>query len=319
MFVGIDLGGTAIKGALIDGKGAMLSFAQIETPASAKKIDDGILGLMAILASSAKISETDIQGVGIGSAGSIDKSRGRIITSPNIPALKNHPLARNLEKAAGARAFLENDATVALMGASWKGKSGFRNWIMLTLGTGIGGGAVIDGRVYTGQSGNAMEVGHMSIDHAGRECPCGNRGCLERYASASALARDAEALAKNNPGSSLNGRMKNSGLTALAVYEEALKKDRAALAVIREAARYLGYGIAALVNLFNPEAVVLGGGLSNAHSMLIPVIEDTVRLRALPGLKENVRIIPVKDPSRVPSIGAAKMAMEALTGIPETP
>jgi len=205
------------------------------------------------------------------------------------------------------------------MGASWKGKSGFRNWIMLTLGTGIGGGAVIDGRVYTGQSGNAMEVGHMSIDHAGRECPCGNRGCLERYASASALARDAEALAKNNPGSSLNGRMKNSGLTALAVYEEALKKDRAALAVIREAARYLGYGIAALVNLFNPEAVVLGGGLSNAHSMLIPVIEDTVRLRALPGLKENVRIIPVKDPSRVPSIGAAKMAMEALTGIPETP
>ncbi len=318
MFVGIDLGGTAIKGALIDGKGAMLSFAQIETPASAKKIDDGILGLMAILASSAKISETDIQGVGIGSAGSIDKSRGRIITSPNIPALKNHPLARNLEKAAGARAFLENDATVALMGASWKGKSGFRNWIMLTLGTGIGGSAVIDGRVYTGQSGNAMEVGHMSIDHAGRECPCGNRGCLERYASASALARDAEALAKNNPGSSLNGRMKNSGLTALAVYEEALKKDRAALAVIREAARYLGYGIAALVNLFNPEAVVLGGGLSNAHSMLIPVIEDTVRLRALPGLKENVRIIPVKDPSRVPSIGAAKMAMEALTGIPET-
>ena len=318
MFVGIDLGGTAIKGALIDGKGAMLSFAQIETPASAKKIDDGILGLMAILASSAKISETDIQGVGIGSAGSIDKSRGRIITSPNIPALKNHPLARNLEKAAGARAFLENDATVALMGASWKGKSGFRNWIMLTLGTGIGGGAVIDGRVYTGQSGNAMEVGHMSIDHAGRECPCGNRGCLERYASASALARDAEALAKNNPGSSLNGRMKNSGLTALAVYEEALKKDRAALAVIREAARYLGYGIAALVNLFNPEAVVLGGGLSNAHSMLIPVIEDTVRLRALPGLKENVRIIPVKDPSRVPSVGAAKMAMEALTGIPET-
>jgi len=318
MFVGIDLGGTAIKGALIDGKGAMLSFAQIETPGSAKKIDDGILGLMAILASSAKISETDIQGVGIGSAGSIDKSRGRIITSPNIPALKNHPLARNLEKAAGARAFLENDATVALMGASWKGKSGFRNWIMLTLGTGIGGGAVIDGRVYTGQSGNAMEVGHMSIDHAGRECPCGNRGCLERYASASALARDAEALAKTNPGSSLNGRMKNGSLTALAVYEEALKKDRAALAAIREAARYLGYGIAALVNLFNPEAVVLGGGLSNAHSMLIPVIEDTVRLRALPGLKENVRIIPVKDPSRVPSIGAAKMAMDALSGIPET-
>ncbi|HRZ28639.1 MAG TPA: ROK family protein [Spirochaetota bacterium] len=318
MFVGIDLGGTAIKGALIDGKGAMLSFAQIETPGSAKKIDDGILGLMAILASSAKISETDIQGVGIGSAGSIDKSRGRIITSPNIPALKNHPLARNLEKAAGARVFLENDATVALMGASWKGKSGFRNWIMLTLGTGIGGGAVIDGRVYTGQSGNAMEVGHMSIDHAGRECPCGNRGCLERYASASALARDAEALAKTNPGSSLNGRMKNGSLTALAVYEEALKKDRAALAAIREAARYLGYGIAALVNLFNPEAVVLGGGLSNAHSMLIPVIEDTVRLRALPGLKENVRIIPVKDPSRVPSIGAAKMAMDALSGIPET-
>ena len=315
MIVGIDIGGTAIKGVLTDKKGDVLSSRQVPTPGKAREIDKAILLLIETLATSASVSKIDIQGIGIGSAGSIDKKKGMIITSPNIPSLKNHPLGKNLEKKTGLRVLLENDATVALVGAWWKGSgSKFRNWIMITLGTGIGGGVVIDNKIYTGQTGNAMEIGHMTIDYNGRECSCGNRGCLERYASATALVERARALLEEYPASSLHERMKDEPLTAKIIHEEAVKKDAAALTALTETAEYLGYGIASLVNIFNPEAIILGGGLSGAHKIIIPIVEKTVTRRCLPGLKENVKLLPVKDQSIIPALGAAKIALDSING-----
>ncbi len=312
MFVGIDIGGTAIKGVLTEKNGKILSFKEVPTPDSAKQIDKSIYELIEILATSISISKIDIKAAGIGAAGSIDKIKGQVITSPNIPSWKRYPLVKNLEKLTGIKIFLENDATVALLGSWWKGNGNkFRNWIMLTLGTGIGGGVIIDNKIYTGKSGNSMEVGHMTIAHDGRECNCGNQGCFEQYASASALVNYVKENIKSHKKSSINERLKNETLTAELIHEEALKGDELALEAFNDIATFLGIGIANLVNIFNPEAVIIGGGLSNAHKFLLPTAKKVIDKRALTGLKENIKFLVVKDQEKIPALGAAKLAINS--------
>ncbi|TFH41268.1 MAG: ROK family protein, partial [Chrysiogenales bacterium] len=169
MFAGIDIGGTAIKGIFTDPTGKELSFKEIETGKSADEIDASIYNLIETLATSASVSKIDIKAIGLGCPGPIDRDRGIIMSAPNIPSFKNHPIVKNIQALTGAKIFLENDATVALIGTWWKENVGrFRNWIMVTLGTGIGGGLIVDSKIYSGQSGNAMEIGHMTIDHRGK-------------------------------------------------------------------------------------------------------------------------------------------------------
>lgn len=313
MFVGIDIGGSKIKGILTDQSGKELSFKEIATLKTAKEIDDSILQLIETLATSASVSKIDIKAIGVGSPGPIDKEKGHIIKAPNIPAFNNHPIVKNIEYITGTRVFLENDATVALIGAWWKDNvNKYRNWIMITLGTGIGGGVVIDNKIYTGQSGNAMEVGHMSIEYNGKECPCGNRGCWERYASAPAMVEQARTYLKKNKQSSVNPRLDAEELTALLIYEEAVKKDETALSILEEYATFAGIGIANLINIFNPEAILIGGGVSRAHKLILPVIKQVANDRVLKGFKGKYTIIPVEDPNKVPSFGAAKIAINAL-------
>ena len=252
--------------------------------------------------------------MGIGCAGTIDKQRGLINTSPNITALNGYPLAKNISKKTGYRVLLENDATAALIGTWWKGDgSKYRNWIMITLGTGVGGGVIIDNKVYTGQSGNAMEIGHLSIDYHGRECPCGNRGCLELYCSATALVKLTRALLNDFSQSSLHKRLEEEKLTAKLIYEEALNKDQLALKALDETATYLGYGMVNVINLFNPEAIIFGGGLSQAHKFWLPRVKKIVQKRVLPGFKENVQFIVLKNQSIIPAMGSARIALDAIS------
>jgi glucokinase len=313
MFVGIDLGGTSIKGILTDKHGKELSFREVPTPSRAKEIDSALYGIIEGLATSASISKIDITGVGIGSAGQIDRKRGMVISSPNIPALDNHPLARNMEKQTGIEyVLLENDATAALVGGWWKGNgSRFRNWIMVTLGTGIGGGIIIDGRIFTGQTGSSMEIGHVSIDHQGRECTCGNRGCLERYAAASALLADAKKRLETGEESILQEEYKNKTLSAESIFNAAAKKDALARELVRDTGTWLGYGVVTLINLFNPEAIIFGGGMSSSLKQLLPPMEKVIKERALTGMKENVKLLPIKDQSRIPALGAVTMVMDS--------
>jgi glucokinase len=311
MFVGIDIGGTKIKGVLTDRSGKELSFREIDTPIAAKEIDEGIGRLIETLATSATVSKIDIKAIGLGSPGPIDKEKGTILKAPNIPAFNNHPIVKNIESISGAKVYLENDATVALVGAWWKENvSRFRNWIMITLGTGIGGGAIIDNKIYPGQGGNAMEIGHMTIQYEGKECPCGNRGCWERYASGPAMVENAEVHLKKQKGSSLAARIKTAPLTPLVIFEEAMNKDAAAIVILEEYAEFLGFGIANLVNIFNPEAILVGGGISRAHKFLLPIVKQVVNERALKGFKGRFQLLPVQEPSKVPSFGAAKIAID---------
>lgn len=316
MFIGIDLGGTNIKAVLADSHGSILCSDSCPTPGTSGKIDSAILSFIDSLAGKAGVNGKNIEAIGIGAPGSIDREKGTVITSPNIRCWKNHPLTLNIETSSGIRTFLENDATVACAGFWWE-KEGekFRNFIMVTLGTGIGGGAVIDGRLFTGQNGSSMEIGHMTVESGGRPCTCGNRGCLEQYSSATALVNHTRSLLKKYKGSSLHERMKREKLDAKIISEEAMKNDELSLAAFDELSYYLGTGIANLINILNPEAVVLGGGLSNAHKLIIPRVKRTVNERAMKGMKEKVKFLAVKNQSVIPALGAAKIAMDRLSQI----
>jgi glucokinase len=316
MYIGIDIGGTNIKCVLTDETGKVLSSGDTPTSEKAKEIDKSIIALIEKLSSKAGIDKNRIKAIGIGAAGSIDRKKGMVVTSPNILCWKNYPLAENIEKLSGIKTFLENDATVACAGYWWESHdTKIKTFVMVTLGTGIGGGAVIDGRLFTGQNGSSMEIGHMIIEADGKECTCGNRGCFERYASASALVEFAKANLKKYKSSTLHMRIKTEELNAKMIYEEAVKKDELALKSFDYISYYLGAGIVNIINIFNPEAVILGGGLSKAHKILIPAIKNIVAERALKGMKENVKFLAVKNQEIIPALGAAKTAMDRLKHI----
>lgn len=313
MFAGIDIGGTGIKGVITDENASIITSGDTPTPLTAGEIDIAIARLIESMARNSGIQLNKLKAAGIGAAGSINNRKGIVIHSPNIPAWNNYPLAEKIESITGVSVILENDATVATAGAWLQDNiKGYSNWVMLTLGTGIGGGAVIDNRIYTGQSGSSLEVGHMTIDLNGRECPCGNRGCLERYASATALVATTKEHLKHFPDSSLNKRLINEKLTSKMIYEEAMTKDALALKSINEISTYLGYGVVNIINIFNPEAVVFGGGLSQAHRLIFPVVKTIVKKHAMKGMKEHVKYIHLRRQSRMSAMGAARMAIEHL-------
>jgi len=312
MYAGIDIGGTNIKCILTDINGNILNFKKISTEKNAIDIENGICSIINSFKTSNPNLNNKIKAIGIGAAGSIDKEKGLILSSANIQAWKRYPLVKIIEKRTGIKTFLENDATAAVAGELWKGNGkNFANWIMLTLGTGIGGGVVIDGKVYTGRSGSAMEVGHTTIDYKGKKCACGNTGCLERYASATATVEIAKSRLKKYPKSSVNIRINSEKLTSKLLYEEAKKGDIFAKEIFTEIAEYLGIGISNLLSIFNPEAVILGGGLSSAFKFILPGIKKTVEERVQPGLKENIKYLKIKDQEKTPALGAAKAAIEA--------
>lgn len=316
MYIGIDIGGTNIKCVLTDETGKVLNSGDTPTSEKAKEIDKSIIALIEKLSSEAKIDKNGIKAIGIGAAGSIDRKKGMVVTSPNILCWKKYPLAANIEKLSGIKTFLENDATVACAGYWWESQdTKMKTFIMVTLGTGIGGGAVIDGRLFTGQNGSSMEIGHMSIETDGKECTCGNRGCFERYASATALVEYAESNLKKYKQSTLHSRIKSEVLNAKMIYEEAVKKDELSVKSFEYVSNYLGTGIVNIINIFNPEAVILGGGLSKAHKILIPAIKKIVAERGYKGMKENVKFLAVKDQAIIPALGAAKTAMDRLKHI----
>jgi len=316
MYIGIDIGGTNIKCVLTDETGIVLSSGDTPTSEKAKDIDKSIIALIDKIASEVKIDRSKIKAIGIGAAGSIDRKKGVVVTSPNILCWKNYPLAANIEKLSGIKTFLENDATVACAGYWWESHdTKIKTFVMVTLGTGIGGGAVIDGKLFTGQNGSSMEIGHMSIEAEGKECTCGNRGCFERYASATALVEYTKSNLKKYKNSTLHSRIKTEELSAKMIYEEAVNKDELALKSFDYISGYLGAGIVNIINIFNPEAVILGGGLSKAHKILIPAIKKIVAERAFKGMKENVKFLAVKDQAIIPALGAAKSAMDRLKHI----
>jgi glucokinase len=249
----------------------------------------------------------DVIGVGIGSPGPLDLKAGIVLDAFNL-GWKDFALRDRLAEAVQLPAFLDNDANCATWGEYWQGAGrDVRNLVGVTLGTGIGGGVILDGRLVHGASASAGEIGHMTIDFTGRRCKCGNYGCLEAYASGPNIAARAregiEAGAESILVDLVAGDLDR--VTAVTVYEAILQGDAYAGEVMVETAKLLGAGIANIVNILNPEAVVIVGGVTRAGDYLFNPLRSEVRRRAFKSAERVCRIVPGELPETAGVIGAA--------------
>ncbi len=272
--ISIDLGGTFIKGALVDAKGNILTKGSKETCSGQgrKVVLNNIIGLIRELES---VATTTISGIGIGSPGSIDTKNGVIIGGiANVPELNGLALAEELGKEFPYPVYVDNDATNATKGEFYFGAGkGFKNIVCITLGTGIGAGIILNGQVYYGVSGYAGEIGHMTVVPEGRLCSCGKLGCIEAYSSGTAMVNRAKAKVTQGVDSLLNG-YETSEITPLLIEQLAEKGDEPCKEIMYEAGRYLGIVLASVTNLLNLEKIIIGGGLSAGGNLVFdPIIK----------------------------------------------
>jgi glucokinase len=250
----------------------------------------------------------EILGVGIGSPGPLDRKRGLVIFTPNL-RWTNMPLRERIGTALALPAALDNDANCAMLGEHWVGAAkGAQDAICFTLGTGIGGGIVVGGKLVHGASDAAGEIGHITIEVNGRRCGCGNDGCLEAYASGPAIARRAMEAIEAGAASDLVRRAGGSAaaITAQTVFEAAAAGDGLADELVRDTARYLGVGIANMLNIMNPEVVVVCGGVTQAGDHLFVPLRREVARRAFKPAVEACRIVPGALHGTAGVVGAAR-------------
>lgn len=312
--VGVDLGGTSINVGVVPLEGGtVLGMRSLPTRAErgAKFVVDRMVGMVRDALKDAyregDLTEDRILGVGLGSPGPLDRSTGTILSTPNL-GWRNFPLRDLVANELGMSAALDNDANAAALGEWWWGAARDRtDAVAVTLGTGIGGGIVVDGRVYHGASDVAGEIGHMTIDSTGRKCSCGNYGCLEAYASGPAIAARAVEGLESGSASALvdlvDGDLEE--ITAATVYEAIVAGDPYATEVMRETAKFLGTGIANLINVLNPEMVVICGGVTRAGSHLLEPLQAEVRRRAFREASEACEIVTGELGDMAGVIGAA--------------
>jgi glucokinase len=305
----IDLGGTQLRAALVDKSGKLVRRHAGTTPATA-----GAEAVVAAISAAARevaagIPRAEIVGAGVSSPGPIDTESGSALRVPTLAGFENFPLRDALEGALGQNVWLENDGIAAAIG-EWKrgAGEGLRSLVYVTVSTGIGGGIIADGHVLRGLKGLAGHVGHLSIDHRGLRCACGNTGCWEAYAAGPAFAARARLAAEAAPHSSLHADAET--LQPADIFTAARNGDALAIALVEEQARLLGVGITTLTHLFSPERVIIGGGLSNAFDRLLPGISAYVKANAMPAFRD-VEIVRAGLGGDSGLIGAAELVFAA--------
>ena len=311
--VAVDMGGTKIAAALVSNSGKILHRERALTLAAAgpSAVMERLFGVIGTVLDQTNLKPTDIGGICIAAAGPIDMSKGMITNAPNLPGWDAIPLREIIKDRFKVDSYLLNDAKAAAVGEHEFGAGkGIDNLLCVTLGTGIGGGIIISGRLYLGQSGAAGEVGHMTIDVNGPRCVCGNVGCWELFASGTAMEREAAKRLNSGELSSLQPLFKGAAGTVKAeqIAEAAQNGDSLASSVIEWSANYLGTGLVSLVNIFNPEMIVMGGGLSKIGDRLLQPAINLVRQRAFPLLAQAVRILPSTIDDDAAVLGAAAFA-----------
>jgi glucokinase len=293
--VGIDVGGTQTKAAVVTDHGQVLH--ELTEPTArdlpSSEVPAFVAGLIARLLAAADVSPADLAGACVGLPGVVEPRMGLAFSCPNLRAWENVPLGPLASDLAGARVLVERDASLAVLGEAWQGAArGARHAICFTLGTGVGAGILADGRLFHGAWGGAGEIGHIIVARDGPRCSCGNRGCLEALASASAIAREGRQAADRAPDSALwdlAGGTRDA-ITAEVVFQAAARGDTTARRVVDTAMEYLGLGVASALNAFNPEVVVLGGGMAAAGEQILQPVRQVVQMRAREPLAARVRI-----------------------------
>jgi glucokinase len=315
--LGVDIGGTnLVVGSVAEDGSGVLATASESTHAEAGATDvvDRLVGLAErAIAETRRLSPgAEILGVGVGAPGPLDTKRGIVLLTPNLGWV-NMPLRQIIRDRLGLPAALDNDANCAVLGEWWVGAArGARHAIGITIGTGIGGGLILDGRLYHGASDVAGEIGHTTIDTEGRRCKCGNYGCLEAYASGPNIAIRAieaiEAGAESRLPSYVGGDLRQ--VTAQTVYLAAQEGDDLALEVVNDTAKFLGVGIGNLLNVFNPEVVVVCGGVTLAGDHLFVPLRREAARRAFKPAVTACRIVPGDLAGTAGVYGAAKAFLD---------
>ena len=270
--IGIDIGGTSIKGASINSSGQILDLFSLRVnKADTPEKTIGELSKIILEFLSEHVYEEQISGIGVGVPGIVDFDKGVVLSSPNLPTWNGFNIKEFLQKTTNLPVFLNNDANVAALGECVFGAGKkYQNMILLTLGTGVGGGVIINKNIYDGNEHRGAELGHMVIELNGRECGCGRKGCFEAYASATALIKDTKEAMKNHPESELHKVKEELGeVTARNAFVAARRGDKAANEVVDNYVMYLGEGILNYCNIFRPEAVILSGGVANEGEYLL--------------------------------------------------
>jgi glucokinase len=315
VIVGVDVGGTAIKMALLSTEGEILRKLEEPTPVAEgeDKVIEKIARMITDILNHANVSNEQVAGVGLGVPGPVDTATGVVLQAVNLHWTST-PLKQKLERLTGLLVKVENDANCAALGEMWRGAGlGAKDMIMVTLGTGVGGGVILNGKVISGINGVGGEIGHITLNpQGGPPCNCGKTGCLETYASATAIIREGTRLAESGRSPLLADVLAQHGqLRAKDVFDAAHAGDEAAIAVIDEAAFYLGLALANLVNVLDPAKIVIGGGVSAAGDFLFSRIRQAfVRFLTFSFLADTCQIVPAMLGNDAGVIGAGKLIHE---------
>jgi glucokinase len=301
-YIGMDLGGTTFKALAVTPDGSILGRIQQDTHAEqgpqavVRRMVDAIRQLQAEV----ETPSQQLVAIGLGVPGIVDLPAGIVRRSPNLPGWKDFDLRVAVRQHLEVPVAIENDANAAVLGEMWLGAGrGTQHFLMLTLGTGVGGGVVIGGNILHGSRGYGGELGHTVVDPNGPVCGCGSRGCLEQYASGTAIAR----LAKPSYGAT----------TAKDVALAARRGEPQALEVYRQVGQYLGIACASFANLFNPECLAIGGGAANAFDLFSDAMQTTMRQRTFVEVYQSLRLVPAQCGTDAGGFGAAYQAMHAAT------
>lgn len=308
-----DLGGTHLRAAVVDESGRIHFRIKHNTP-RAETADEIVQALVLAVREcekqgmeSARDSGNQIKAVSVVVPGTVNVEKGTVVKAPNLPCLDGFSLTAALSDELRRPALLENDANAAAVGEMWQGAGrGHRTIVCVTLGTGVGGGIILDEKLWRGVDGAAAEIGHMCVDpFGGVACGCGSRGCLEVYASATAIVRMAREASPRHPNSLLST---GADLTSEAIYAAGVEGDELALEVFRRMGVYLGIGLANLINIINPEMIVIGGGVMNGWDLFEKHMHQQVAERAFPLLAARVKIVRAECGDDAGLLGAARLA-----------
>lgn len=304
--VGVDLGGTKIYTALVDLEGNIIKEKTVET--LAHEGEQAVVGRI-VDTINYVIDGTDknlIKSIGIGSPGPLDVKNGIIIENSNLP-FKNFEIVKTIKETFDLPTHLDNDANVATLGEFMFGAGkGTENMVFITASTGIGGGAVLNGKLFRGSTGNALEVGHMTVATEGPRCGCGNLGCAEALGSGTAIGKRAKEAVLSNAVTSLKNY---ENVTAKEVFKEAANGDRVAKNILNTSLTYLGIAVANTITNFDPEKVVVGGGVVNGGDIVIDTIRNVVEERCMAAFVENCTIEKAILGGKAGVLGAAALAI----------
>jgi len=314
--VGVDLGGTKIYTALADCRGRLA--AEVWVPTGAREGPEAVIGRIAEtvrrVIQEAGVGPEAVEAIGIGSPGPLDQVTGVVYNSPNLRGWINVPLRDRLREATGISVFLDNDANLAALGEYYFGAGrGSVNMLYVTVSTGIGAGIIIDGSIYRGAGGGAGEVGHMVISPGGPLCGCGRRGCLESLASGTAMAVRAAELVSAGRGKAILREAGNDpgALTAVSVARAAGAGDPEAAGIISGAGAYLGMGMANLINVLNPDRLVMGGGALESGNIFWDSMAVELAARSLGPALGDVTVVKSGLGGKSGLMGAVAMALGA--------